>query len=52
VNSFVINDAEACTSLTKYVGNLWIDFQSQIGMEPGVCPIKKVRNFAKYLVGI
>lgn len=21
-------------------------------MEPGVCPIKKVRNYAKYLVGI
>ncbi|CAH1378029.1 unnamed protein product [Tenebrio molitor] len=47
VNSFVINDAEACTSLTKYVGNLWIDFQSQIGMEPGVCPIKKGNYSAK-----
>lgn len=42
VNSFVINDAEACNSLYKYVGDLWTSIQSQIGMEQGICPMKRV----------
>ncbi|KYB29852.1 hypothetical protein TcasGA2_TC031580 [Tribolium castaneum] len=49
VNSFVINDSEACTALYKYVGDLWLNVQAQIGMEPGACPMKKgnysVKNF-------
>ncbi|XP_044256750.1 uncharacterized protein LOC123006381 [Tribolium madens] len=50
VNSFVINDSEACTSLNKYVGDLWLNIQTQIGMEPGFCPIKKGNYSVKNLV--
>ncbi|KAJ3639638.1 hypothetical protein Zmor_002983 [Zophobas morio] len=40
VNSFILNDVEACSTLQKYVGDLWTYIQSKIGMEPGVCPVK------------
>lgn len=46
-NSYTIEDENACEALNKYVGGLWHDIESQIGILPSECPIKRGRYSGK-----
>lgn len=40
-NFYTVEEDNACQALNRYIGEFWHDIESQIGMEKGVCPIKK-----------